>query len=57
MNFIVGLPRTQSEYDHLWVIVDRLNKVAHFKRVKTTYIGPQLVELYVSKIVYFHGVP
>jgi hypothetical protein len=57
MNFIVGLPRTQYEYDHLWVIVDRLNKVAHFKRVKTTYIGPQLVELYVSRIVYFHGVP
>jgi transposase InsO family protein len=26
MNFIVGLPRTQSGYDPIWVIVDRLPK-------------------------------
>jgi hypothetical protein len=27
MDFIIGLPRTQSGYDDLWVIVDRLTKV------------------------------
>jgi transposase InsO family protein len=26
MNFIVGLPRTQSGYDPIWVIVDRFPK-------------------------------
>jgi hypothetical protein len=31
--------------------------VAHFIPVKTTYSGPQLVELYVSRIVCLHGVP
>jgi hypothetical protein len=41
----------------LWVIVDRLNKVAHIKLVKTTYTGPQLAELYSYRIVCFHGVP
>jgi hypothetical protein len=57
MNFIVGLPRTQSDYDSIWVIVDRLTKVAHFIPVKTTYFGLQLAELYMSRIVCLHGVP
>jgi hypothetical protein len=33
-DFIVGLPRTQSGYDSIWVIVDQLNKLAHFIPVK-----------------------
>jgi transposase InsO family protein len=57
MNFIVGLPRTQSGYDSIWVILDQLTKVAHFIPVKTTYSRPQLVELYMSRIVCLHGVP
>jgi hypothetical protein len=57
MDCIVGLPRTQSGYDSIWVIVDRLTKVAHFIPVKTTYSGPHLVELYMSRIVCLHGVP
>jgi transposase InsO family protein len=57
MDFIMGLPRTQSGYDSIWVIVDRLTKVAHFISIKTTYSGPQLAELYISRIVYLHGVP
>jgi hypothetical protein len=56
MDFIVGLPRTQSGYDSIWVIVDRLTKVAHFIPVRTTYSGPQLPELYMSRIVCMHGV-
>jgi hypothetical protein len=57
MDFIVGLPRTQSGYDSIWVIVDRLIKVAHFIPVKTTYSGLQLAELYMSRIVCLHRVP
>jgi hypothetical protein len=57
MDFIVRLPRTQDGYDLIWVIVDRLTKVAHFIPVKTTYSGAKLVELYISRIVCFHGVP
>jgi transposase InsO family protein len=57
MDFIVGLPWTQSGYDSIWVIVDQLTKVAHFIPVKTTYSGPQLAELYMSRIVCLHRVP
>jgi transposase InsO family protein len=56
MDFIVGLPRTQLGYDSIWVIVDRLTKVAHFIPIKTTYSRPQLAELYMSRIVCLHGV-
>jgi hypothetical protein len=57
MDFIVGLPRTQSGYNSIWVIVDQQTKVAHFIPVKTTYSRPQLVELYMSRIVCLLGVP
>jgi hypothetical protein len=57
MDFIVGLPRTRDGYDSIWVIVDRLTKVAHFIPVCTTYTGAKLAELYMSRIVCLHGVP
>jgi hypothetical protein len=57
MDFIVGLPHTRAGYDSIWVIVDRLTKVAHFIQVKTTYSGAKLVELYMTGIVCLHGVP
>jgi hypothetical protein len=57
MDFIVGLPRTRDGYDSIWVIVDRLTKVAHFIPVKTTYTRAKLAELYMSRIVCLHGVP
>jgi hypothetical protein len=56
MDFIVGLPRTQAGYDSIWVIVDRLTKVAHFIPIKTTYSGAKLAELYMSRIMCLHGV-
>jgi hypothetical protein len=49
MDFIVGLPRTQKGYNSIWVVVDRLTKVAHFIPVNTTYSGARLVELYISR--------
>jgi transposase InsO family protein len=57
MDFIVGLSRTQSSYDSIWVTMDQLTKVSHFIPIKTTYSGPQLAELYMSRIVCLHGVP
>ena len=57
MDFIVGLPKTQRGYDSIWVVVNRLTKVAHFIPVKTNYRGDQLAEKYMEWIVCLHGVP
>jgi hypothetical protein len=42
MDFVVGLPKNSMGYDSIWVIVDRLTKIAHFLPVKTYY--PVLTE-------------
>jgi hypothetical protein len=57
MDFIVGLPTTQSGYDSIWVIIDHFSKVAHFISVKTTYKGAKFAELYITRIVCLHRVP
>jgi hypothetical protein len=57
MDFITGLPCTHKGYDAIWVIMDRLTKVAHFIPAKTTYKGSQLEELYMARIVCLPGVP
>jgi hypothetical protein len=49
MDFIMGLPRTQSGKDSIWVIVNRLTKVDHFIPVKTTYSRLQLAEFVYAK--------
>jgi transposase InsO family protein len=41
----------------IWVIMDRLTKVAHFIPIKTTYKCSQLAELYMARIESLHGVP
>jgi hypothetical protein len=57
MDFIVGLPRTQKGNDSIWVVVDRLTKVAHFIPVKTTFEMHKLVKLYIDNILKLHGAP
>jgi len=57
MDFVNGLPKTQKGNDSIWVIVDRLTKVAHFLPIRTSYGGDRLAQLYVDNIVKLHGVP
>jgi transposase InsO family protein len=57
MDFIIVFPHTQAGYDSIWVIMDRLTKVAHFIPVKMMYSEAKLAELYMSQIVCLHGVP
>ncbi|GJS32854.1 putative reverse transcriptase domain-containing protein [Tanacetum coccineum] len=57
MDFVSGLPRTSSGYDTIWVIVDRLTKLAHFLPMKKTDTMEKLTQLYLKEIVCRHGVP
>ena len=57
MDFVYKLPRTRNGYDGIWVIVDRLTKLAHFIPVREKYSLSKLAELFISKIVKYHGTP
>lgn len=57
MDFLTGLPRSHKGNDAIWVIVDRLIKVAHFLPLKMTFPLDQLAKIYVEEIVRLHGIP
>ena len=56
MDFIVGLPKSKS-FDAIWVVVDRLTKMAHFVPCNSTVDAPKLASLFKSHIFKHHGLP
>ena len=56
MDFLTGLPRTQREHDTIWVIVDRLTKLAQFLAINVKDPLPKLARIYIEEIVRLHGV-
>jgi hypothetical protein len=46
MDFIVGLFNTSQKHDSIWIIVDRLKKMAHFISVHTTYTAKKYAEIH-----------
>jgi hypothetical protein len=57
MDFVVGLPCTPRGKDAIWVVVDRLTKLAHFIPMKMTNLAEMLVPLYTKEVLRLHGVP
>ena len=57
MDFVTHLPRTPQRHDAVWVIVDRLTKLAHFLAVRMTFTMERFYRLYFQEIVRIHGVP
>jgi hypothetical protein len=57
MDFIMGLHRTAKGFDSIWVIIDRLTKIAHFLPVKISYPVLTYAQLYIARILSLHGVP
>ena len=56
-GFYHWIARACSGYVSIWVVVDRLTKLAHFIPVKTTYTSAKLGKIYMTRIVCLHGVP
>jgi transposase InsO family protein len=54
MDFVSGFPRTIGRYDTIWVIVDRLTKVAHFIPVRTDATGKDLAEAFMKFQFKYH---
>src|SRR3954471_5306595 len=51
MDFITGFPKPQKGIDAIFVVVDRVFKVAHFLPVHESITASKLADLYVSRIV------
>jgi hypothetical protein len=56
MDFIVGFPRTAKGFDSIWVIIDRLIKIAHFLPVKISYPVLTYAQIYIARILSLHGI-
>ena len=57
MDFVVGLPQSFSKNDAIWVIVDRLTKLAHFLPIKIMYSLYKFATLYIKEIIRLNGIP
>ena len=53
IDFIVSLPHTQKGHDTIWVVVDRLTKMARFIATKTMVTTPKLAYQFVDGAISF----
>ena len=57
IDFVMGLPRSPRGSDVVWVIVDRLTKLAYFLPIQVMDSIDIPSRLYIREIVKLHGVP
>ena len=57
MDFIVGLPRSAEGNNAIWVVVDRLTKMARFIPTKSTITAKQLAIKFIKHLYSLYGLP
>ena len=56
MDFIVDLPPSKG-FDSIFVMVDRLTKMAHFVPCNKTVTGKETARLFIDNVYKYHGLP
>ncbi len=56
MDFIVDLPPSKT-FDSIFVVVDRLTKIAHFIPCHKTVTGEETARLFIDNVYRLHGLP
>ncbi|GJS10046.1 putative reverse transcriptase domain-containing protein [Tanacetum coccineum] len=57
MDFVTKLPKTLTEQDTIWVIVNHLTKSAHFLPIRENDLMENLTRQYLKEVFTRHGVP
>lgn len=56
MDFVEGLPQSR-EFNALWVVVDRLTKVAPFIHISHPYYANILADFFIKHVFKLYGMP
>ncbi|XP_057997546.1 uncharacterized protein LOC131176516 [Hevea brasiliensis] len=54
MDFVMGLLVASNKYDSIWIIVEKLTKMAYFIPVRANYFVNKLVQVYVVEMIKLH---
>jgi len=57
IGFIIGLPKSTKENDDIMVVVDKLNKDAHFIPIKSTCKEIDISNIFMKEIFILHNMP
>ena len=57
MDSVTGIPQVTGGFDSIFLVVDKLTKVAHLIPIKITFIAADIAHLFVKEIIRLHNIP